>query len=399
MSPGPALAHADSGAESATSPVEALPRLSRRTALLGAAALLVPLAPGLGAAAPAVVTAPEAHPATGPIRLDSNENPYGPSPNARRAILASAAEACRYADDAIQELIAALADYQHVERAQIVVGSGSAEILNMAAMLAAAPGPGGELIAAQPTFEQLPAFAASVGVDTKWVPLDAGHAHDLAAMRAAVTPRTRLIYVCNPNNPTATAVRRDALEAFIRSIPAPTLVLVDEAYIDLADADGVATVVPLTKDCPNLIVLRTFSKIHGLAGLRVGYGVAAPALAERLRNIQLAFPNVAGLRAAIASLADQRFVTETRRALIADRARIEATLDRLGCAHTRSQGNFVFFDVAMPLPTFRKAMLDRGVRVGRPFVRYDQWARVTVGTRDEVSRFLELLPGALGRKA
>lgn len=140
-------------------------------------------------------------------------------------------------------------------------------------------------------------------------------------------------------------------------------------------------------------------KIHGLAGLRVGYGVAAPALAERLRNIQLAFPNVAGLRAAIASLADQRFVTETRRALIADRARIEATLDRLGCAHTRSQGNFVFFDVAMPLPTFRKAMLDRGVRVGRPFVRYDQWARVTVGTRDEVSRFLELLPGALGRKA
>jgi histidinol-phosphate aminotransferase len=218
-------------------------------------------------------------------------------------------------------------------------------------------------------------------------------------MRAAVTPRTRLIYVCNPNNPTATAVRRDALEAFIRSVPAPTLVLVDEAYIDLADGDGIGSVIALTKDCPNLIVLRTFSKIHGLAGLRIGYGLAQPALAARLRNIQLAFPNVAGLRAAIASLGDIMFIAETRRALITDRARVEATLDGLGCAHTRSQGNFVFFDVSMPITAFRKAMLDRGVRVGRPFARYDQWARVTIGTHAEVDRFLELLPAALGRNA
>jgi histidinol-phosphate aminotransferase len=396
---GPAAVHAESGALRASSTVDVLPRLSRRTALLGAAALLAPLAPRLGAAAPATaVAAPAAVAAAGPIRLDSNENPYGPSPAARRAILASAAEAPRYADQAVEELITALADYQHVERSQFVIGSGSAELLNMAAMLAAAPGPGGELIAAQPTFEQLPEFAANVGVDTKWVPLDAGHGHDLAAMRAAVTPRTRLVYVCNPNNPTATAVRRDALEAFIRSIPASTLVLVDEAYIDLADADGVGSVVDLTKDCPNLIALRTFSKIHGLAGLRVGYGVAQAALAARLRRIQLAFPNVAGLRAAMASLGDQQFITGTRRALIADRVRVEATLDRLGCTRTRSQGNFVFFDVSMPVLEFRKAMLDRGVKVGRPFVRYDTWARVTIGTRDEVDGFLELLPGALGRK-
>ena len=376
------------------------PRLSRRTALLGAAALLAPFTPRLSAAMPAAAAEPApSRPAAGLIRLDSNENPYGPSPAARRAILASAAEAPRYADDAVQELIGALAAYQHLDRTQVVVGSGSGELLNMAAMLAAQGGPGGELIAAQPTFEQLPEFAANVGVETKWVPLDAHHAHDLAAMRAAITPRTHLIYVCNPNNPTATAVRRDALEAFVRSVPAATLVLVDEAYIDLADADGVGSVVPAIKDCPNLIVLRTFSKIHGLAGLRVGYGMAAAPLAERLRKVQLAFPNVAGLRAAIASLDDQRFVADTRRALIADRVRVEAALDRLGCAHTPSQGNFVFFDAAMPLPAFRQAMLDRGIKVGRPFVRYDQWARVTIGTHQEVDRFLELLPGALGRSA
>jgi histidinol-phosphate aminotransferase len=396
MPVGPATAPADHGTHPAVPAADPVPRLSRRTALFGAAALL---APRFLVAAPAVATAMPAAVAAGPLRLDANENPYGPSPAARRAILASTIEAPRYADGAVEELITALADYQHMDRAQIVIGSGSAELLNMAAMLAAEAGAGGELIAAEPTFEQLSAFAVNVGVQTRRVPLDAGHAHDLAAMRAAVTPRTRLVYVCNPNNPTATAIRRDALEAFVRSIPAPTLVLVDEAYIDLADGDGIGSVAALTKDCPNLIVLRTFSKIHGLAGLRVGYGMADPALATRLRNIQLAFPNVAGLRAAIASLGDHAFITETRRALLTDRTRIEATLERLGCTHTRSQCNFVFFDVSMPIAEFRKAMLDRGVRVGRPFARYDQWARVTIGTHAEVDRFLELLPAALGRNA
>jgi len=399
MPAGPVKARADSGALTANSPVAALPRLSRRTALFGAAALLAPLAPRFASAASTAAVAAVPQVAKGPIRLDSNENPYGPSPAARRAILASAIEAPRYADDAIQELVTVLADYQHMDRTQIVIGSGSAELLNMAAMLAAEPGPGGELVAALPTFEQLSEFAARVGVETKWVPLDAAHLHDLAAMRAAVTPRTRLIYVCNPNNPTATALRRDALESFIRSVPASVLVLVEEAYIDLVDADGVGSVATLTHDCPNLIVLRTFSKIHGLAGLRIGYGMAQPALIARLRDVQLAFPNVTGLRAAIASLGDHGFLTETRRALVTDRVRIETTLDRLGCAHTHSQGNFVFFDASMPIATFRQAMLDRGIRVGRPFQRYDQWARVTIGTHAEVDRFLEMLPAALGRSA
>jgi histidinol-phosphate aminotransferase len=301
MSVGSAPVRDDTGAQLVTSPSSALPRLSRRTALLGAAALLAPLAPRFSSAAPAATIAPAAQPATGPILLNNNENPYGPSPAARRAILASAGAACRYADDAERELITTLADYQHLGPAQIVLGSGSTEILSMAAILAAEGGPGGELVAAQPTFEQLPEFAARIGVATKWVPLDAAHAHDLPAMRSAVTPQTRLVYVCNPNNPTATAVRRDALEAFIRSVPASTLVVVDEAYIDLVDADGVGSVAPLTKDCPNLLVLRTFSKIHGLAGLRVGYSMSQPALAERLRRIRLTYPNIAGLRAATSS--------------------------------------------------------------------------------------------------
>lgn len=382
-------AHADTLSAEASAP-----RWSRRTALLGAAALLVPLAPVIGSAAPSAVATARRHPG-GQIRLDSNENPYGPSPAARQAILASAVEAPRYADDAVQELIVKLAGLQQLDTAQIVIGSGSAELLNMAALLAAAAGPGGELIAAQPTFEQLSTYATAVGVETRWVPLDAAHAHDLAAMHAAISPRTRLIYVCNPNNPTGTALRRDALESFVRSVPAKVTVLVDEAYIDLVDAEGVGTLAPLVRQCPNLLVLRTFSKIHGLAGLRIGYGMADAPLAGKLRELQMAFPNVAGLRAAMASLDDHVFLRETRRSLLADRARVEATLDRLGRAHARSQGNFVFFDAGMPVAEFNRAMLSRGLRVGRPFARYDHWSRVTIGTRAEVDLFLDALPVAL----
>ena len=373
-------------------------RLSRRHALLGAAALLAPLAAGVGRAAEAATEIPApAHPDR-LIRLSSNENPYGPSPAARRAILASIAEAPRYADDSIVRLIQALAEREHFDRKQLVIGSGSGEILNMAGLLAAEGGAGGELVAAEPTFEALPEFAAKFGVVSRTVPLDADHRHDLAAMRAAVTNNTRLVYVCNPNNPTGTAMRRDELEGFIRTLPEATLVLVDEAYIDLADAKGVATIVELVKERPNLLVTRTFSKIHGLAGLRVGYAIASPALAARLRSKQLAFPNIAGLRAALASLGDHRFLAETRQALIADRNRIEATVDRSGMARAQSQGNFVFFDTGRPVREFAKAMLDKGIQVGRPFARYATWARVTVGTRAEVDRLLAVLPSELPRR-
>ena len=389
-----------SPADFADSPIAAIvpaPRLSRRSALLGVAALLAPLAAGISRAAPPA--APAATKPDGLIRLSSNENPYGPSPEARREILASADEAPRYAFDSIRRLVDALAEREHFDRSQLVIGSGSGEILNMAGLLAAEGGAGGELIAAEPTFEDLPEFAAKFGVVTRSVPLDAGHRHDLAAMHAAITPNTRLVYVCNPHNPTGTALRRDVIAGFLRSVPEATLVLVDEAYIDLADADGVGTVVELVKERPNLLVTRTFSKIHGLAGLRVGYAIATPALAARLRAKQLAWPNITGLRAARASLGAHGFLAETRRALIADRNRIEAAVDRSGLAHAQSQGNFVFFDTGRPVREFAKAMLDKGIQVGRPFVRYDTWARVTVGTRAEVDRLLAVLPSELKRRA
>jgi histidinol-phosphate aminotransferase len=212
-------------------------RLTRRTALFGAAALLAPLPSSILIAAP--------NPAPGKsslIKLDGNENPYGPSPAARQAILASVGEAPRYADVTIETLTNQLAAHEGVAPSQIVIGAGSGELLKMAGLLALTTAPGSELVASRPTYEELPVFAQTLGLKVHWVAPDSNHRHDLAAMRGAITQLTRLVYVCNPNNPTGTAVTRDALEKFIRSVPVSCTVIVDEAYMDLVDQPGVATV-------------------------------------------------------------------------------------------------------------------------------------------------------------
>jgi histidinol-phosphate aminotransferase len=215
-------------------------------------------------------------------------------------------------------------------------------------------------------------------------------------MRAAITPLTRLVYVCNPNNPTGTAVTRDALEKFIRSVPLNCTVVVDEAYMDLVEQPGVATVAALVKDVPNMVVLRTFSKLHGLAGLRIGYAIAPPELGQRLAALSLTWPNSTGLAAAIASFNDHEFQKATRAALTGDRAKVHATLDRMGLHRADAQGNFVFFDTGGPLQQFQDRMLAEGIKVGRHFDGYDSWARVTIGLHQEVDRFLQALPRALG---
>jgi histidinol-phosphate aminotransferase len=367
------------------------PRLSRRSVLLGTAALCAPLAPQLSFA-----RARPPAPRLGTILLNGNENPYGPSPAARQAILASIGEAPRYAYSSIDTLAAQVATREGVPVAQVAIGSGSGELLRMAALLAATTMPGSELVASKPTYEELPEFAGRLGLKVQWVAPDSAHRHDLNAMRAAVTARASLVYVCNPNNPTGTAVSRDALEAFVRSVPATTTVVVDEAYIDFVDGAGVGSVTPLAQRVPNLIVLRTFSKIHGLAGLRIGYAISSAAIAKRFADLSLVWPNSTGVDAALASYGDAGFLKSTREAILADRTRMHAALDRMGRPHTDAQGNFVFFDTGMPVQQFRDRMLVKGIKVGRPFEGYDTWSRVTIGRREEVDLFLAALPGALG---
>jgi len=366
--------------------------LTRRDALIGAAALIaVPLRPIVLAAAPGASADKP-----GLIKLDGNENPYGPSPAARQAILASIGEAPRYADETITTLTNQLAAHEGVADSQIVIGTGSGELLRMAGLLAVTTTSGAELVASRPTYEELPVFAEKLGLKVRWVAPDTNHRHDLPAMRGAITELTRLVYVCNPNNPTGTAVTRETLETFIRSVPGYCTVIVDEAYMDLVEQPGVATVAGLVKDVPNMIVLRTFSKIHGLAGLRIGYGITPAALAPRFAALSLTWPNSTGLAAAIASFNDHAFLKTTRAALVGDRARVHATLDRMGLSRADAQGNFVFFDTGAPLKQFQDRMLAEGIKVGRHFDGYDTWARVTIGVHREVDRFLAALPRALG---
>lgn len=369
-------------------------RLTRRTALLGAAALLAPLVPEF-----ATARIRRAPPPPGTILLNGNENPYGPSPAARQAILASADSAPRYADAAIESLAQQVAAREGVAAAQVMVGSGSGELLRMAALLASTSLPGAELVASKPTYEELPDFATRLGLQLRWVAADASHRHDLAAMHAAISPRTRLVYVCNPNNPTGAAVTRDALEAFVRSVPAVTTVIVDEAYIDFVEGAGLGSVAGLVQKVPNLIVLRTFSKLHGLAGLRVGYSVASAELAQRYAELSLVWPNSTGLDAALASYNDAQFLQSTRAAILADRARVHAAIDALGLTRTDAQGNFVFFDTRLPVQQFRDRMLAQNIKVGRPFAGYPTWSRVSIGRREEVDRFLAALPAALAATA
>jgi histidinol-phosphate aminotransferase len=359
--------------------------LSRRD-LLSASALLL-AAPGatLRAAEPAAAAVPRK-----PLVLCWNENPYGPSPAARLAVSQAIAQGCRYPSDAeIDELTAALARHEGVDADHIVTGTGSGELLRALGLLYA--GDGGEIIAAAPTYEELTGYARERGAALRFVPVDAQLRHDLAAMHAAVSERTRAVYLCNPNNPTGTALPAAQIRDFVHALPPAVVTIVDEAYMDFASAGGVVSVADLVQGERPVVVLRTFSKIHGMAGLRCGYAIAHPQLAATLAALRMSTANLFAVRAARASLADRAFLSDCRRRVLASRTRILTELTRLELRYAEPQGNFVFFDTGMPLARFTALMRERDILVGRRFEPYDNWCRITIGTEPEVGAFLAAL--------
>jgi histidinol-phosphate aminotransferase len=356
-------------------------QLSRRDLLSTSALLLAGSGATLGTAAAAAPGQP--------IVLCWNENPYGPSPAARAAARAALASGCRYPTDAeIKALVSALAAREGVSAAHVVTGSGSGELLCALGLLYGANG--GAIIAAEPSYTELTEYARRRGAALTLVPLDAQLRHDLPAMRAAVSEHTRAIYVCNPNNPTGTTVPAAQLRDFVRSLPANVLTIVDEAYLDFATDPAAGSLVELVDERP-VVVLRTFSKIHGMAGLRCGYAIARPELISALAAARMSYPNICAVRAARASLADHAFLNDCRRRILASRTRITTELTRLQRAYADPQGNFVFFDTGMPLPRFTALMAERHILVGRHFPRYDNWCRITIGTEPEVASFLSAL--------
>lgn len=359
--------------------------LNRRQWLKAAGATLAAsaLAPRLPLQAQTPAPTPAGPPvAPGLVQLSWNENPFGPAPSARLAMVAAIASSCRYPDPQEQTLLAMLAAKEGCSPKQIVMGSGSGEILEAAGFHFGYEK--GEIVAADPTFMQLLDAAARAGGKAVRVPLNARLEHDLPAMAAAVGAKTSLVYLVNPNNPTGTVCDPAELKAFVREVSARVPVMIDEAYLECTDNAAERTCAGLVLEGHNVIVARTFSKIYGMAGCRVGYAVMPEKLATSLRGRMTGSLSLATLEAAIASLRDTEFVIETRAKLKAGRDALIAEAKTLGKSYAEPQGNFVFVRTGMPIQEFNAKMRAEGVLIGRPFPPYLDWARITIGLPEEM---------------
>jgi histidinol-phosphate aminotransferase len=368
-------------------------KLSRRqfTSTLGAGLGLLARPPRAGAQATATPAAPTGPATTTLIGLDSNENPYGPSPRALHAMTRiQAAASARYPDAKEEELAAALARHHRVEPEQVVLGCGSGEVLKMAD--AAFLAPGRTVVAAEPTFEAVLEYARLTRAEAVKVPLTADHRHDLPRMAAACTAKTGLVYVCNPNNPTGTVVSGAELQAFLHKVPADTVVLVDEAYHHFVEDRGYHSAFELLAMHDNLVIARTFSKIYGLAGMRLGYGVASKEKAAALRAQRIwSNANAGVLEAALESLAEPEHFEKVRVAMNATKAWLVAELEKEGRRLIPSETNFVMIHVGRDVGPLVEAFLARGLKVGRRFPALPEWLRISIGTDAETRAFLAAL--------
>jgi histidinol-phosphate aminotransferase len=329
------------------------------------------------------------------VKLASNENPRGPSALVRQAIVDAATEVTRYPDGNGFALKKVLAARFRVAHEQVVLGNGSNDILELATQ--AFLRPGDEAVYSQHAFAVYPLATQARGAKGIAIPArDLGH--DLPAMRAAMNARTRIVFVANPNNPTGTWLAPETVRAFIASVPADVLVVLDEAYNEYLEPSQQADSASWLAQHPNLLISRTFSKAYGLAGLRVGYGLADAAVSGMLNRVRQPFNvNSVAQAAAIAALADTEYVVESARLNRAGLVQLMRGLDAMGVAYAPSHANFLLVEVGDAAAVY-EALLRQGVIV-RPVANYGlpRHLRVSVGLPSENERFLAALRTALGR--
>ena len=325
---------------------------------------------------------------TDAVKLASNENPLGPSPKALAAARAEVERIHLYPDGAAYRLRQRLAEFYGVSMDEVILGTGSNELLDLFVRTFARADD--HLVFAEPSFVVYKISALAYGIPFTAVPLRE-LTHDLSAMAAAVTPRTRLLFVANPNNPTGTHVGREQVEALLRTVPEEVIVVMDEAYFEYADAADYPDSLSLRHLRERLLVVRTFSKIYGLAGLRVGYAVGPRQLIDYLNRVRAPFNvSTVGQAAALAALDDTAHVERSRTTNQVERARLTRELEALGLGVAPSQANFVLVDLGRPARPVYDALLRKGVIV-RPFASLPTSLRVTVGTAAENTRFLSAL--------
>ena len=328
----------------------------------------------------------------GAVKLSSNENPFPPLPGVEAAIADAGAAVNRYPDFGSERLLGALARRLSVDRGQISVGTGSVAVLSQ--LMTAMTGPGTEIVIPWRSFEAYPILAALAGATLVRVPLQSDGTHDLEAMADAVTDKTRLVMVCTPNNPTGAAVPREALERFLARIPATVAVAVDEAYVEFVRDPETPDALDLAVTRSNVVVLRTFSKAYGLAGLRVGFAVGPAGVISELRKAQLPFGVTAmAEQAAIASLGAEPELLRRVEVLVQERSRVLGAIAEMDYDVPEAQGNFVWLPLGERADEFALASAEAGVIV-RPFA--GDGVRITIGRRPDNDRWLAVLRDFLG---
>jgi histidinol-phosphate aminotransferase len=337
-------------------------------------------------------------PARASIRLSSNENPNGPARAALAAMRDAFDEASRYPGATAADAQAAIARHHGVPEDHVLLGCGSAEILRMSTL--AAVGPGRALLTASPTFEDPVRYARAAGVEVVEVPVDSKLRIDLDALvrRASAAG---LVFFCNPNNPTGTVFGAGDVKSFVASVTSGSTatILIDEAYHEYVDDPSYATAIPLALDNPRVIVARTFSKVYGLAGIRLGYAIGRPEALAPLRRLRLGNAvNVLASAAGIASLTASGHVERERALNREAREMTRRAFDALGYPSEPSHTNFVMVDIRRPAQGFIDACRNHGVQVGRLFPPLPTHARVSIGTRAEMTRALNVFRTVLADK-
>lgn len=328
----------------------------------------------------------------GVIRLSSNENALGISPAAREALIAAIVDANRYPGDYGDPLIEAIAAHHDVRPENVTLGFGSTEILQVSTH--AFQGPNVPLVVAQPTFEDITDYEKPIAYDVITVPLNSKLEHDLDRMREAAEGRRRpaVVYFCNPNNPTGTITPSRDIDAWIADAPETTIFLMDEAYWDYADSDDYWSALKWIETHPNVLVIRTFSKIYAMAGLRLGYCLSHPDTAARLQEWTVQNnPNVLSAAAGIASLQDEGLSARSLASNNEAKQITIQTLDELGLEHLPTQANFLMHRISGDLRTYQNRMAEAGIRVGRPFPPMLEYNRLSFGLPEEMDRWATTL--------
>ena len=328
-----------------------------------------------------------------PIKLSSNENPLGISPKAKNAIIDGLVDANRYPGDTGRKVIAALSEWLGVPQEQIRAGAGSTEILRMVVQ---GLGTGGRLIVAEPTFEDAPGYGMRVDIPVDKVPLTSNWSHDIPRMRELASRGARtgpvIAYLCNPNNPTGTLTSNAEIDAWIGEAPENVYFALDEAYFELADSKDYWSGLKWVPDRPNVIVIRTFSKVFGMAGLRLGYAVAAPETLDRFEGIATRnIPNHLAGVAGVASLADREFYAKSLDVNRRGKQLLYDCLDDLEISYLRSETNFVMHRIKGDLETHNERMAEHGFRVGRPFPPMLDYSRVSIGLPEHMERYADTI--------